>query len=275
MIPKKIHFCWFSNDPYPPLVQECIASWKQFMPDWEIVLWDYDKVKDIDSIWLKECLEVKKWAFATDFVRLWAIYHEGGIYLDSDVRLYKSLDAFTNHRMFIGREGVDYTTFDHENQVFLTSHCFGAEANHPFIKLNLGYYQHRHFIGCSDSEIPNCLRYDMLMMPYIQSKLAEQFGYDPARFEDKMQTLQQGIVVYPSCYFGWINSMPVVSERYAEHLGQGSWREPEFWDLHERLYGTHSISWRYKLRWRMVALLRYIARKMDYEIVRIHPDGRE
>ena len=77
MIPKKIHYCWFSNEPFPEQVQQCIASWKQYMPDWEYVLWNYDRIKDIDSIWLKECLAAKKWAFAADFVRLWAVYHDG------------------------------------------------------------------------------------------------------------------------------------------------------------------------------------------------------
>lgn len=275
MIPKKIHYCWFSKDPYPALVQACIASWKKYMPDWEYVLWDYEKVKDIDSIWLKECLEAKKWAFATDFIRLWAVYHEGGVYLDSDVMIYQSLNAFLRHSLFIGREGVTYATFDNGKQVFLTSHCFGAEAGHPFLKLNLGYYQDRHFDQCSAEDIPNLLKYDMLMMPYIQSQLAEKFGYNPSEGADYLQELKEGIVVYPSDYFGWDRGRVEVPERYAEHLGQGSWREPEFWKKHDVVIKPRPITFAYKIRWRMVSVLRYIAKKMDYGIVRLHPDGRE
>lgn len=275
MIPKKIHFCWFSNDPYPQVVRDCIASWKTFMPDWEYILWDYDKVKDIDSVWLKECLKVKKWAFATDFIRLWAVYHEGGIYLDSDVLLYRSFAPFLHHKLFIGRETACYPTFDYGRQVFLTSHCFGAEAGHPFLELNLMYYQDRHFIQCSSEVVPNALRYAMLMLPFIQSRLAEEYGYNPSEGADFLQELQHGMTVYPSEYFGWDPRQPSILKRVAEHLGQGSWREPEFWKYHADHRNPRPITLSYKIRWRMVALLRYIAKKLDYGIIRLHPDDRE
>ena len=272
MIPKKIHYCWFSKDPYPQLVQDCIASWKEHMPEWELVLWDYDKIKDIDSIWLKECLAAKKWAFAADYIRLWAVYHNGGVYLDSDVMIYQSLNRFLNDRFFIGRESISYHTFDDGEQVYLTSHCFGAEAGHPFLKQNLTYYEHRHFLTCSSQDIPNLLRYDMLMMPYIQSRLLEPLGYDPAPLAPDRQTLQNGIEIYPPSYFCWIDGM--FSEqmpRFAEHLGQGSWREPEYWKSHTRK--PYTIS--YKIGWRLVALINKIAEKFDYKLVHIHPDRRQ
>lgn len=82
MIPKKIHYCWFSDEPYPDLVSQCIESWKKHLADYVFVKWDMNSIKDIDSVWLKECIKVRKWAFAADYVRLWAVYHEGGIYLD-------------------------------------------------------------------------------------------------------------------------------------------------------------------------------------------------
>lgn len=272
MIPKKIHYCWFSKDPYPELVRNCIDSWKESMPDWEYVLWDYDKIKDIDSVWLKECLEAKKWAFATDFVRLWAVYHEGGVYLDSDVLVFQSFDRFLKDRMFIGRESVEYHTFDDGVQVYLTSHCFGAEAGHPFLKLNLAYYQDRHFQACSSPEIPNLLRYDMLMMPFIQSRLAEPLGYDPVPLASDRQSLPEGIEIYPPYFFCWNPKFPDVylSERFAQHIGQGSWREPEYW----KKAIDHTIDWKYKLRWRLVVLLEKVAKYFDYKLVRIHPDGR-
>ena len=120
MIPKIIHFTWFSGDPYPQLIQDCIDSWHKVMPDYEYVLWDYNKIKDIDSIWLKECLAQKKWAFAADFVRLYALFYYGGIYLDTDVDVYKPLDKFLEQRAFIGREGVHYILLEKEVNVFLT-----------------------------------------------------------------------------------------------------------------------------------------------------------
>lgn len=272
MIPKKIHYCWFSGDPYPEIVQQCMASWHKYMPDWEYVLWDMDKIKDIDSVWLKECIEARKWAFAADFIRVYALYHEGGIYLDSDVFVYQSLEPFLKHRFFIGRESVSYTTFDDGVQEFLTSHCFGSEVGHPFLRRNLGYYQERHFRVCTSDEVPNLMRYDMLMMPYIQSRLAEDYGYDPVIFAHDRQSLSDGIEVYPSHYFCWMTFHPesCIPERYARHLGQGSWREPEFLAK----YGEKPVTFKYKIRWRVVRLLDLIAEKLDYKLVRIHPDGR-
>lgn len=272
MIPKKIHYCWFSDETFPEQVQQCIASWKQYMPDWEYILWDYEKIKDIDSIWLKECLFAKKWAFAADFVRLWAVFYEGGIYLDSDVLLYQPLDLFLNDRFFTGREGVFYPTFDDGVQVFLSSHCFGAEAGHPFLKLNLEYYQGRHFEGSTSANIPNILRYDMTMLPLIQSRLAESFGYDPAYGADCIQKLQEGMIVYPSSYFGKDKHAAVSADCFAKHIGHSSWREPEYWQKHPKQI---SIDFRYKIRWRIVAVFKRLAKRLDYIMIRIHPDGLE
>lgn len=271
MIPKKIHYCWFSDEPYPPEVQRCMDSWHEHMPDWEFVLWNYDRIKDIDSVWLKECLSVGKWAFAADFIRLWAVYHEGGIYLDSDVLVFQSLEPFLKHSFFIGREGVSYPTFDDGILVFLTSHCFGAEAGHPFAKLNLAYYQDRHFVVSTASDVPNSLRYDMLMMPYPQCRLAETIGYNPSPDADYFQRLLDGMVVYPSIFFGK-NQDSGLSDCYVTHLGHGSWREPEYWQKHPK---QPNITFRYKIRWRIVAFLKRCARRMDYMMYRIHPDGLE
>ncbi len=267
MIPKKIHFCWFSNDPFPETVQRCMSSWNQYLPDYEIIKWDMNRIKDIDSIWLKECLSARKWAFAADFVRLWAVYNEGGIYLDSDVLVTDSFDSFLNDKMFIGREGVYYPTFDKEVKVFLTSHCFGAEIGHPFLKLCLEYYQDRHFIGSTSENIPNELRYDMLMMPYIQSTLAEGFGYDSSLNADWKQALSNGIVVYPARYFGYVRKPFISRQNYANHLGCGSWREPEFWAKQDP--GPKEYTLAYKIKWRLKeACERWLA-KHHYLLVKL------
>ena len=94
MIPKIIHYTWFSGEEMPPIVKDCIASWKRVMPDYEYRLWDMEAIMDLDSEFLKEALAVKKWAYAADYVRLYALYQEGGIYLDTDVELLKPLDDF-------------------------------------------------------------------------------------------------------------------------------------------------------------------------------------
>lgn len=95
MIPKMIHLCWLSGDPYPATIAKCINSWKQVMPDYKIMLWDKKRFEsEIDNRFAKEALEQRKWAFVADYIRLYALHKYGGIYLDSDVRVYKSFDPF-------------------------------------------------------------------------------------------------------------------------------------------------------------------------------------
>ena len=102
MIPKIIHFCWLSDDPYPQEIQRCLDSWKEILPDYEIWKWDRKRF-DINSVpWTKEAFESKKYAFAADYIRLYALYNYGGIYLDSDVLMYKSFNPLLNLPYFIG-----------------------------------------------------------------------------------------------------------------------------------------------------------------------------
>ena len=84
MIPKIIHYTWFSGDEYPEKIKKCIDSWHRFMPDYEFRLWDMKSIENIDSPFLKEAIKMKKWAYAADMVRCYAVYNFGGIYLDTD-----------------------------------------------------------------------------------------------------------------------------------------------------------------------------------------------
>ena len=92
MIPKKIHYCWFGENPMPDKDLENIESWKKFCPDYEIIRWDESNY-DVNKIpYIKEAYECKKYAFVSDYARLDIIYHEGGIYLDTDVEIIKNID---------------------------------------------------------------------------------------------------------------------------------------------------------------------------------------
>lgn len=262
MIPKIIHYTWFSGEPFPEIIQKCINSWHKFMPEYEYRLWDYDAIKDIDSVWLKECLAQRKWAFAADFVRTYAIEKFGGIYLDTDVLVYQSFNKLLNDRMFIGREGVPYIQMEKSVNVYLTSHCFGAEPHHPFLKLNLEYYKGRHFVTCDSESVPRHLRLNMLMMPYIQSELAKIYGYDASLRANKTQHLDEGLVVYPDDRFGLFGGMKETENSYGRHLAAGSWRE--FGDLTDN---TRYSVW-YKIHWRIVAAFRWFVKKCGYLTVK-------
>lgn len=219
MIPKIIHYTWFSEDPFPATVEKCIASWHQHMPDWEYMLWDAERIKDIDSVWLKECLQEHKWAFAADYIRVYAVARYGGIYLDTDCHVLRSFDDLLSNKAFIGKEWMIHDE-DLYTAQYLTSHCFGAEAGHPFILHCLDYYTQRHFITSTDASLPDILRLDMRLMPKVQCELARTFGYDPNPCSDE-QLLQDGLKVYPSFAF---NPCRDFSRSYCVHLCLGSWR---------------------------------------------------
>lgn len=82
MIPKIIHYCWLSNDPLPSNFIKYLNGWKQLMPDYEFMLWNFDRFDKNSSNWVKEAFDNKKYAFAADYIRLYALYNYGGIYLD-------------------------------------------------------------------------------------------------------------------------------------------------------------------------------------------------
>lgn len=135
-IPRKIHYCWFGGNPLPETAKKYIASWKKFCPDYEIIEWN-EKNFDINCCpYVKEAYQAKKWAFVTDYVRLFVLYTYGGIYMDTDVEVIGNLDIFLNNSSFSG--------FENDEQI--PTGIIAAEKGNLWIKRLLYYYQERHFI---------------------------------------------------------------------------------------------------------------------------------
>lgn len=189
------------------------------MPDWEFVLWDMERTKGIDSVWLKECIEAKKWAFAADFIRLYALYHEGGIYLDTDVEVFMDFSPLLSSKAFIGREWTWHTE-RFLNQQYLTSHCMGAEAGNAFVDRCLCYYKDRHFILQNDASLPDELRFNQMLLPQIQCELAAQEGYNAGLHRDRHLCALPNIDIYPSVYF---DPHKANNRSYCRHLCMGGW----------------------------------------------------
>lgn len=139
MIPKIIHYCWISGDPFPEKIQKCFDSWKRVLPDYEIIVWDYEKAHAIGSKWVNEAIETKKYAFVADYIRFYALYHFGGIYLDSDVEVLKSFNDLLHLRYFIGKEK--------DSVGGIEAAILGAEKELKWVKLCLDYYSGRPFIN--------------------------------------------------------------------------------------------------------------------------------
>lgn len=126
-----------SGDEYPEKINKCIESWKHLLPDYQIVLWDAKTFNVESSIWVKEAYSVKKFAFCADYIRLYALYNYGGIYLDSDVEVVKPYDDLLHLPYFIGLESKGY----------FEAATIGAEKGNAFIGDVLKYYENRHFIN--------------------------------------------------------------------------------------------------------------------------------
>ena len=203
MIPKIIHYCWFSGDPYPDLVKRCLRSWKRMLPDYKLRLWD-SKSFDFNSVpFVKEALEAKKYAFSADYIRLYALYTEGGIYLDSDVEVFKSFDSFLNNSFFTGTE-----PYIIDNAVFYDLECaiMGSEKGHPFLKEAIDLYNGMTF------NIEEPLTICHALVPIL-----EKYGYTS---ENKLYNLSNGVTVYPLDH---IHNKYSFYDKSAIHWCQGSW----------------------------------------------------
>lgn len=141
MIPKLIHLCWLSGDAYPAKIENCIASWKKHLPDYEIILWDTNRFNLDNSVWVKQAFEKKKYAFAADYIRFYALHEMGGIYLDSDVEVLKSFNDLLDLPYFIGAEKAGTPE----------AAIIGAEKGCDWIKQCLDYYKNRPFIKDDNS----------------------------------------------------------------------------------------------------------------------------
>ena len=136
MIPKKIHYCWFGGNPLPEEARKCIASWKKFLPDYEIKEWN-EKNFDINSnLYVKQAYEARKFAFVTDYVRLYALMKEGGVYMDTDVEVLKSYDPFLHHAAFSG----------FENNNYVPTGMMASEKGGKWVSELLDYYNNRSFV---------------------------------------------------------------------------------------------------------------------------------
>ena len=137
MIPKIIHYCWLSDDPIPENFNNYIDSWKLVLSDYQFFLWNFKRFDINSSIWVKQAFENKKYAFAADYIRLYALYNYGGIYLDMDVQVLKTFNPFLNLRTIIGYEQGDF---------WPEMAVLGAEKKSLWIKSCLEYYNNKSFI---------------------------------------------------------------------------------------------------------------------------------
>jgi len=137
MIPKIIHYCWLSGDEYPELVKKCLQSWQEKLPGFEFRLWDRSCLSLIGSEYAIEAYNAKIYAPAADIVRLWAVYHYGGFYLDTDVEVIKDLSPLTVFPYVLGLENGTGN---------IEAAVFGAEKGMEYLKQCLAFFDDKHCV---------------------------------------------------------------------------------------------------------------------------------
>lgn len=235
MIPKIIHYCWLSNDPLPEKIKMCISTWKEIMPDYEIKLWNTENF-DVSSVpYVKEAFDSRKWAFAADYIRLYALYTEGGVYLDSDVEVLKPFDDFLKYSFF---SSMEYHPFqieqeesyrlineagkrlsdDYVSGIQIQAAVMGAEKGCPYVKEVLDWYKDKHFVK-SDGTLGTDV-----IAPQIYARVAEKRGFI---YKDVEQYLEGNVKIFASEIFAG-NKREATSNSYAIHFCENSWAPKTF-----------------------------------------------
>ncbi len=217
MIPKIIHYCWLSNVPIPAKLQKCMESWKKHLPDYEFMLWNFDRFPRGKSKWVDEAFDNKKYAFAADYIRLYALYNYGGIYLDMDVEVLKPFDDFLDMN----------TMMCYENHMVLSNlevAAFGVETNSKWVGDCLHYYDSKNFVNQDGT-------FNMTVLPIIVRNQLKATGHSIKLVRSIREALnaelEDSIPIFdytffsPKCYE--TGELKISSSTYSIHHFAGSW----------------------------------------------------
>lgn len=211
MIPKVIHYCWFSDQPYPTKIKKCIKTWNKILPDYEIRLWNFKNFPPGKSKWVDDAIQNKKYAFAADYIRAYALFNEGGIYLDSDVEVLKSFNDLLHLPYFIGRE----------IESPIEAAVMGAEKGSAIFSLLLDYYNNTDFIN-NNGEL------SMTPMPFVMNQLMKShFNIKDVQTPSAINHSDSCIYILPSDYFSpksYIDQkIHLTNNTYTIHHFTASW----------------------------------------------------
>ena len=213
MIPKLIHYCWFGKSPKPNLVEQCIASWKEILPDFKIMCWDESNV-DLNHPFLKKAYKEKQWAFVADFIRLQKLIEFGGVYLDTDMMLIKTFNPLMNQKAFIGLESERY----------ISCGVIGAIPKHPYILRCYQYYD--------NLVLDKKFTYKSIIIPKIFTKIYIDYFF--VKEQALIPFQHENLLVCPvDCFYPFPNENLdtklyvnyIIDSTYAVHLWHKSWKK--------------------------------------------------
>ncbi len=208
MIPKMIHYCWFGHGKMPDLALKCIESWKKHLPEYEYKLWNEDTF-DINRVpYVKEAYEARKYAFVTDYVRLYALYNEGGVYMDTDVEILKPLDNLLHLPAFSG--------FESDKEI--PTGLMAAEKHSKWAEEMLSYYNNDRHFRLEDGTL------DMTTNVQIIGGMMQANGFI---LTNGYQVYKDCMHIFPKDYFcpkGRTGLIRLTENSYCIHHFSGSWK---------------------------------------------------
>ena len=232
MIPKIIHYCWFGGKPLPKIAETCIASWKKYLPDYEIKRWDESNF-DVNAIpYTREAYAACKYAFVSDYARFWILYHYGGVYFDTDVEVIRPIDDIINRGGFLGVES-------NRNGIYTVNPGLGFAATQGTAVIGemVNLYSTFHFTNTDGaSDLKNIVE---ITTDYLSSKGLQN--------TDEIQDCC-GFTIYPKDYFCPIDydtrELKITENTRTIHHYAESWipRSTRFKNALSRLFGKRFMS---------------------------------
>ena len=229
-IPKVIHYCWFGGKPLPELARKCIASWKKFLPDFEIKEWNESNFDVYRTKFTREAYWLRHYAHVSDYARFWILYHYGGIYFDTDVELIRPMDDIIAKGTFMGFECQEGTPADNPEGNVNPGLGMGVYPGHPFLRQVLDYYDQAHFARWNGKITANVT---LLTTRFLDFSKKERLDGGIIR--------ANGMLIYPEEYFCPVNyytkETKMSSNTRTIHHYMASWTTPggSLRNLKERL----------------------------------------
>lgn len=207
MIPKIIHYVWLGGGKKNELIEMCMASWANHLPDYKIIVWGDESIKEIRNLYVQEAYECKKWAFVSDYLRLHALYHHGGFYFDTDLEIVEGIDKFREYEFVTGME-------IYNKKISPVTALMGAKPGNDIVGDLLREYDGLKFIE-KEGELnlmPNTKR--------ITDYLIKNYAISPDMDPNKEIYLSENSVIFPYYFF----CTPKLGEKnYSIHHFNGSW----------------------------------------------------
>ena len=219
-IPKIIHYCWFGGNPLPDMAKKCIASWRKFLPDYEIKEWNEQNFDVNISLYTTEAYRLKRYAYVSDYARFWILYHYGGIYFDTDVEVIRPIDDIVARGTFMGFEVQPDLPSDNPHGRMAAGLGMGVPKGHPFFAQMIDHYNHIHYVKWNGKTTGIVIHHTSKYLDYENKKVL-----------DGGIVSVSGLLIYPPEYFCPYNyftkEMNITENTRTIHHYMSSWKNTQ------------------------------------------------